>query len=202
MEEFKKMALVPADFASAERHQPVKNQLNKLDEQMTRIVNSNAAADVKFKLYNHILRQHNEMGDQMKKPQKIVIKNEGREPRIKHELPRQRMTSEVPSSKRAHAKKLVEHLESSDIEFNTENELIFNGKTIDGSNMIDLFDHATRDRVRTAPIGWDYFKIKLRETNVPRDAIGNRNVKIYERARDIDDIQFGDSPVNWTPLYK
>ncbi|MCP4473328.1 MAG: hypothetical protein GY821_01895 [Gammaproteobacteria bacterium] len=155
--------------------------MGQLDQEMNEILQSNAPSDVKLKLYNHILRQHGEVGEQMKKPQKVAFVTEKRQPKPKTELPKQRLLSGLPPTKVEFAKKLIDHLESGNVEFNTNNELVLNGDRVEGSNVVDLFDYTTRDRQKTPPIGWNQFKKKLADTNVPRGAIGNRNVKIGDQ---------------------
>ncbi|MCP4491454.1 MAG: hypothetical protein GY820_29690 [Gammaproteobacteria bacterium] len=186
MESFKKMALVPADFAISERHTPIKSQLSLLDMEMKKILESSEADDVKFKRYNHALHQHGSLGKEMKRPQRVEFKVEKRK-KLGFSVPRDRLLRNIPYSKQEPARLLIEHLEQSQIPFTDKNELVIDGKAIIGSNLMDLFDHASRDRCRNAPKGWNEFKNVLRETNVPASAIGNRNFGDYENDDDDDD---------------
>lgn len=59
------------------------------------------------------------------------------------------------------------------LDVSEKGELIDNeGKIVEGSNISDLIQHAVRDRRRNySPEGWDIFREKLRELNVPKSIL-------------------------------
>lgn len=59
------------------------------------------------------------------------------------------------------------------IDVTEKGELLNNeGKVVAGSNISDLIQHAVRDRRRNySPEGWDIFREKLRELNVPKSIL-------------------------------
>ncbi len=74
MDAFKKMALVPADFAVSSSA-PVEKQLSNLDTEMSQILSANIPTDMKFKLYMHVLQQHDMLMAEKKMPAKIQLIN-------------------------------------------------------------------------------------------------------------------------------
>ena len=48
------------------------------------------------------------------------------------------------------------------------------GKSIPGSNIIDLVNDVIRHRKGSEPTGWQAFAEGLRDMNIPQDVIGNR----------------------------
>ncbi len=191
----RKMALVPAELAHAQQvAEPTRVQLNLLDEEMKKVLDSTFPADVKFKLYNHILHQHGEMSDELKKPVKVEIKEEVvTATKEKTQLPIERLMRGMPEKKKRSANLLLDHLTEGSITFNDRNELVSaSGEAVDGSNLIDLFHYANRDLSRTPPPGWEQFRHMLYTTNAPTAAISNRNLyKTPQRGRG----------VKWESLY-
>lgn len=59
---------------------------------------------------------------------------------------------------------------SDKVDFNNKGELKdASGNSIEGSNLTDLIQHAVRDRRRNInPVGWDYFKDRLHDSNAPK----------------------------------
>ena len=72
MESFRKMALIPAEFAQNDT-KPVDKQLSDLDREMSQILNADVPSDFKLKMYMHILNQHAVLSEEKKKPARIEI---------------------------------------------------------------------------------------------------------------------------------
>lgn len=182
MSNIRKIALVPAELAQQQAQQmqvtqPAVLRLSQFDEQMKQVLDSSFPSDVKFKLYNHVLRQQAEVADNMKKPVEVKIKEEV-VPRPRKELPVGRLMRNMPARKEEAAMMLADHLSESDINFNDINQLVVDGHPVEGSNMFELFEYANRDLSRAQPKGWPVFRHLLNQTNVPLAAITNRNLSI------------------------
>ena len=78
------------------------------------------------------------------------------------------ITNSLPLTLRSKAKTLLEHLKShSKLNWNRRGEISFGGKTIPGSNVIDLVKVHLRDYKDFKPIGEEQFTHALLESNVP-----------------------------------
>ncbi len=167
------MALVPADLVN-QAPKPADVQVSTLDQEMRRILDDpSLPAEIKFKMYNQALHQHNEIKAESRKPVEIPIKEVkgAKKPR----LPLERMMKGIPDKKSEQAAILADFLQQHTL-LNDRNELIVNNSPLPGSNITDLFHYATRDLIRPPPPGWEEFYAMLKRENVPREAIGNRKL--------------------------
>ena len=57
--------------------------------------------------------------------------------------------------------------------WNEQAELVVDGNTVSGSNIVDLIGDMMRKRKDVTPVGWEIFASKLQEMNVPRELIRN-----------------------------
>lgn len=87
------------------------------------------------------------------------------------------LISSIPPKHRDKAKLLISHIQKSpEISWDNKNQLKIGEKTVEGSNKIDLIHDLTRDRkVINPPKGWLELTDALKNTNVSREIIGNRN---------------------------
>ena len=69
------------------------------------------------------------------------------------------------------------------------------GKPLPGSNIIDLVNEAVRQRKHSEPEGWRTFAQTLKESNVPRDYVGNKKRREWMHERDEEEV-FGTSRMN------
>ena len=83
----------------------------------------------------------------------------------------------VPKTMQAKARRLMEHLKR-DIAWTARGELIHDGMTVAGSNMVDLVNDLLRKR-KTDPTGWQPFARQLRAINLPMELIGNVARRAY-----------------------
>ncbi len=168
------MALVPADLLKQSKPSDV--QLDRLDVEMKKILEDNTIpSDLKYKLYNHVLHQHGQIDTEARKPVEIPIKKVSMgAPR----MPTETLLKSVPQTKQQVATNLIDFLQSNSqgIRFNERNQLMVDGTPLDGSNLVDLFSHAVRDKKTDVPVGWNEFFRLLKDHNVPRVALGNRNI--------------------------
>ncbi len=215
------MALVPADFVNSPKVTPSGIQLNQLDREMKRILDDTSIdPDIKFKLYNQVLREHDEIRASTQKPIEVPILEPKTEE--KSQLPPDSLLlSGIPPKKHPNASVLLEFLKSTKgIKWNTANELLVDGKPIEGSNALSLFHYTTRDLKSQQPVGWREFKALLERYNAPREAIGNVAMTVPIRGgpvpsgsrlptpttpantRSRSQIGRGRLPFKWHSLYK
>ena len=66
------------------------------------------------------------------------------------------------------------------------------GKPPAGSNIIDLVNDTLRQRKHPEPKGWQTFAQMLKESNVPRDYVGNKKRRDFMYGGDEDDDDDGE----------
>ena len=98
-----------------------------------------------------------------------------------HETPKllnEELLRGVPDAKKQAAEALLTFLrQTPSIQWTERKELLLKGQPLAGSNLLDLFHHAVRDKsMNTKPTGWDEFLGALQQNNVPRLALGNKNI--------------------------
>lgn len=113
-----------------------------------------------------------------------------------------RIMDSVPPTMRRKATLLLNMLENnSDLTWTKQGELEYNGKRVQGSNIIDLVNDVLRSRKGSNPKGWEQFAQGLRGANVPQEVVGNkRRWDWIQRQRDThwksdeeDEDEFYDS---------
>ena len=175
MEHTKKMALVPHQLVSsllAQQHlNPNIAQLNSLDQQMKAILDDTGVpADLKYKQYNQVLRQYINVRDQELRPTPVPIQE------ISTRSKRPDILEGIPKTHKATARLLLRHIEDTpEIEWNDKQELVIQGNTVPGSNIVDLIHDFSRPRKTVRPAtGWHELSEALKKTNVSREAVANK----------------------------
>lgn len=102
----------------------------------------------------------------------------------------------VPKSRKKYIIPILVKLKNAGYKFNDNNELEVNGKPEYRSNAIDLFSHLMRDLRRTepSPRGFEKFYRGIFEVNIPRQWIGNKNVREQLELSQLDSMNQGVSP--------
>ena len=86
-----------------------------------------------------------------------------------------RILESVPLSYWCKAEQLLSWLENnSKITWDEEGRVKVYGKPIANSNIVDLINDTLRGRKKSEPSGWQTFAQNLKESNVPRDYVGNK----------------------------
>ena len=81
----------------------------------------------------------------------------------------------VPSTMKRKAQLLVSLLKTNpNVSWEDDGTVKLYGKSIPGSNIIDLVNDVIRHRKGSEPTGWQSFAEGLRDMNIPQDVIGNR----------------------------
>ena len=214
MDAVKKMAIVPTDYIAQlqnTKQAPVDVQLSQLDREMKLILeNSSIPADIKVKLYSHTLYQHGEIQD-VPKPLEMEIK------KVKGEYTAPSVTElmkVVPAAKAEEGKNLADFLQrAATIKWTTNNQLMVDGMPLDGSNVYALFEYATRERHASPPTGWGEFLTQLKDSNVPKIAVGNKYAhpqlgfgrvkrKRAKHAAEPESKKKKKPQIRWSALYK
>jgi len=192
------MVLVPQDFVSQHGHQrvqtnPLVRNLSQLDLEMKRILSlEDIGDDEKIKLYNQVLQKYLEFDEQRKErhplPVRIIpsTKTEAMSEESKDQYPSQRemdieseIIDSVPKGFKNKARLLVNKLRQNKniVYWNDMGELLYDGKPVSGTSIVDLVRDAMGERKRFQPQHWDLFSRGLARINTPLDWIGNDNRK-------------------------
>lgn len=86
-----------------------------------------------------------------------------------------RVLSSVPKTLQNKARLLLDHVkDNADVGWNERGELVYQGQTVEGTNMSDLVNDMLRQRKKAEdPRGWEIFAQALKAANVPRELIGH-----------------------------
>ena len=85
-----------------------------------------------------------------------------------------RILESVPKTMQRKANLLLNILQENDnISWDNQGLVTYKGRTIPGSNIIDLINDSLRKRKGIEPRGWQTFSRALHESNVPQEVIGN-----------------------------
>ena len=166
-----RMILIPQD--AVQRLQGDKTNITALDKEMTQILKSNKLNDAeKWKLYNQALQRFLHLTGTQRKDLEITI-DPVKVPNIElNEL----LMSSIPKKYQSNAMLLYDILApSKDISWSKSGEVTIKGKKIHNSHIIELVNDVLRHRKNIEPRGWQDFSKLLRDLNVGRDIIGNKN---------------------------
>ena len=205
----KRMVLIPEEVVSLLRERqeetvsPITRNLVSLKEEMGDILErQDLRPDEKAKLYGQAFQRYQNVHDQKQaKPISVqlvpptvksdftsAIKRD-----IKEEKPSDQVSMEIvqslPKTLKNRAELLLQKLKQHGevVNWNDRGELVYNGKEVRGSNMLDLVNDILRNRRKTStPQGWEYFARGLAHMNIPNELIQNINrrriVQQYKQA--------------------
>lgn len=161
------MSLVPTDMLGHMQATPILTQLSTLDNDMSAILkNKDLPTDAKFRQYQGALQRY-----------QMLVRKRDKVPRVekKKSLPKDQLL-DMPNYRKGKANILYQFIENiPELTVNERNEIQINGKTIQNSNIVDIFAALTLDRkMETPPRGFQEFFELLRRHNVPLEAIGNQ----------------------------
>ena len=174
------------------------------DEMMTILDRKDLDDRTKVTLYNQVLQRYNALSDKhVNEPVRVVSLNEsmsaaasgvgsgtgvGSGPVVQGTVgaPSSGIEADVvdtvPKTMQVKARRLMEHLKR-DIAWTARGELIHEGVSVVGSNVVDLVNDLLRKR-KTDPIGWQPFARQLRTINLPMELVGNASIELtYVRRR-------------------
>ncbi len=188
----KKMALVDPRMIQHMQSQahvtenPTETKMCQLDQDMQAILNQHdLPTKQKMVLYNEVLQKYLFFQDKLSKetpgqtpsPEKVVIP-ETTEGAI--DLPKEDMATQfsiidsTPKPYRNKARVFLNYLErNKNVSWSKNGELVYKGRTVPHTHVVDLIQDSLRKRKTHVPHGWQQFAYILKESNVPRDLIGN-----------------------------
>lgn len=156
---FERMVVIPEqEYNYLKSMQQVNNPLQKhfssLSNEYTR---QHSIADP----YNRVQQQGETLNELLK---------------IKEDI-RNRVIQSTPKPYQTRAQNLLKHIES-EVKVNEGGEVLDSSQSpLAGSNITDLIQHAVRDRRRNIqPVGWSYFKDRLKAMNVPQSLLNYETI--------------------------
>ena len=195
----RKMVLVPENYlTSIHQNQkiqttPAVKTLGELDTEMSGILSRHDIGDdEKVKLYNQAMQKYLEFDRQRKVKEPLAVKlvssdedkKESKETaKIDTGQNQQQMEQEiidsVPKIAKNKAKLLINKLkQNKNVMFwNERGELTYDGKSVPGTNIVDLVRDTMSERKRFQPSSWDLFSRGLARVNTPLIWIGNETRK-------------------------
>lgn len=166
----KKMILVPHDISHTNK--PVDRIIEDLEDDLKHIMlNKNTATDVKLSRYNQTLQRYNNMMHKKQKPYELLV-NEESDSMFSDEL----ILDGIPQKQVQNATLLLQHVHTNpNVKINDAGEVIIDGNTIHGSNIVDLIhDFSRESKVRHPAVGAEAFAKVLKRANLPSERIGNK----------------------------
>ena len=190
----KRMVVVPETFLSSMQHQqnvqtsPLTQKLSSLDSDMDEILrNKELSDDVKLQRYNQILQrylnfysQRNDQPLQIKVESTLPREQEQEEiPQDENNIVEQEVIDTVPKTMKSKARLILNKMKSNKdiMHWNERGELIYHGKVIPSTHIVDLVRDVVKGRKSFDPNGWQFFSRGLARMNTPHDWIGNEQRK-------------------------
>ena len=202
----KRMVLIPEEVVSLLRERqeetvsPITRNLVSLKEEMGDILErQDLRPDEKAKLYGQAFQRYQNVHDQKQaKPISVqlvppTVKSDCTSAMKRDVKPSDQVSMEIvqslPKTLKNRAELLLQKLKQHGevVNWNDRGELVYNGKEVRGSNMLDLVNDILRNRRKTStPQGWEYFARGLAHMNIPNELIQNinrrRTVQQYKQA--------------------
>ena len=111
-----------------------------------------------------------------------------------------RILENVPLSYRLKAEQLLSWIENnSKITWDEKGRVKVYGKPIANLNIVDLINDTVRGRKKSEPSGWQTFAQNLKESNVPRDYVGNKKRWEYMNEEDEEEEEEEEGELFGTP---
>ena len=189
MEHVKRLVLVPEHMtAKKPLVPPLTAQVKQLDSEMDSLLRrQDMTQDEKVKLYDQTLQRYLTYYDKrMQKPVRVSVvppkpieteetgEELPEEPEPPGEIEKDILES-VPATMKSRALQLVKKLKANKdvVGWNDHGQMVFEGRTIPGTNVIDLINDSLRQRKNFNPAGWQLFAKALGRMNVPEGIIRN-----------------------------
>jgi hypothetical protein len=194
MEHVKRLVLVPelAEHMVEQRKKPLTapltTQVNEIDSDMQDIIHrEDIPIDEKAKLYDQNLQRYLTFYDKrMNKPLRVNViqpppgEPQGEQPTEETEASDEIETDimdSVPATMKSSARQLIKKLKSNKdlIGWNEQGQMVFKGRSVPTTNIVDLVNDSLRQRKNFNPSGWELFSKVLGHLNVPEGIVRNEN---------------------------
>ena len=161
---------------------PTVKVLCDLDRQMKTVLDrDDMTEEAKAQEYNQVLRRYLVYQDKYdhRPPMKVQLTpSEETEAKDKENAstPLEKEVLEtVPDKMKKKARLLLGRIRASSVMgWDDDGQLVYKGKTVQGSNVADLVNDVLRQRKHFNPTGWETFAQGLKETNVPQELVGHQ----------------------------
>ena len=87
------------------------------------------------------------------------------------------ITDSVPATMKSRARQLIKKLKSNKdlVGWNEQGQMVFKGRSVPSTNIVDLVNDSLRQRKNFNPDGWELFSKVLGHLNVPEGIVRNEN---------------------------
>ncbi len=216
MEHVKRLVIVPEHMTEQQKKPlvpPLTAQVNEIDSDMQNIIQrQDIPIDAQARMYDQNLQRYLTFYDKrMNKPLWVNVL----QPKITEEQPQEEepetideietdIMDSVPATMKSRARQLIKKLKGSKdvIGWNNQGQMMFKGRPIPGTNIVDLVNDSLRQRKNFNPEGWELFSKALGHLNMPEGVVRNENrlalVREYKTKGIPDDLPQPTTPR--TPL--
>lgn len=177
-----KLYLVPEDVINtwraeqraSEVDKPVSTLVNRMDDKMNDILQSDLSEHDKGKLYSQHLSKYLTLRDQKQTPPPHLLSAPAL-PSDADKFDPTPLLSSIPQRYRTKAAGLLEYLkEDAEVDWDERGHVYLGQRKLDGSHIVDLLHDAMRHRKKHGkPQGWEELSSYLRSRNVPREIVPN-----------------------------
>ena len=182
MEHVKRLVLVPEHMAEQRKKPlaaPLATQVNEIDSDMQDIIQrQDIPIDEKAKLYDQNLQRYLTFYDKrMNKPLRVNVTHTDkpeepqREQSIEETEPSDEIETDIMDSVPATMKSSNKDL----VGWNEQGQMVFKGRSVPSTNIVDLVNDSLRQRKNFNPDGWELFSKVLGHMNVPEGIVRNEN---------------------------
>lgn len=184
-----KLVLVPSEIAEKFNTQP----LRALDKEMSTIIHTTEADDIKWKQYNQVLQKYLHLKKEIDAPleinltHNIVNDDKTKEPSTSNEnidevdnVNWRLLKTGLTSKQYEKALKIYNKLHEDGLLNQDKNsQIILNKRTIKGSHINEILSYLVKSKnnVRNLPTGWNAFKLAIHKAQFPMKQYGVTFVK-------------------------
>lgn len=177
------------------------DNVTRLDDEMRRILDSKnyASENDKFKDFSQLLQRYLFFVDKNRRPVQTLEEEHNYNDKMDDEI----IISSLPKVYQKKGRMLINHLKANKnvISWNSAGSVYFHGQKCKDSNIIDLMNYAARQRKNMDIAGKDQFLRVLRETDTPREFVGNNELwktgvsfsKTNSSKSKYDELEFGNN---------
>ena len=167
------------------------NNLARLDQEMSRILNLPVADEEKWKNFSQVLARY------LFNVQKPSIVHHPSKPAESEVLPVERIIASIPPTYKNKGQQFVDFLlQDKRVTWDRKGSVSIDGKLVENSNIIDLVNDVMRSRRHFHAVGRDELAELLREAEIPREFVGNEFYTVKKPKRAVS------TPITPKTLYK